>query len=230
MKHLSVTTLFLVVLTIFVLPQAWGDNDRSNCESYIDGLGLQETEFAGLLSLCNLANTDSSKSQFELGIWFTKSNDGMPPKYAEAAYWFEQSADKVSKAAFNLGVLYDKGLGVPADDAEASFWFKKAAEEGLPDAQYNLGIRYSFGEGLPKNDLEAVEWFEKAAEQGLANAKFNLGIKYYQGAGVAKNNIVAYKWLNQAAAQGVYNAELARDLVALKLTDEEISRAQELSK
>jgi Sel1 repeat len=36
-----------------------------------------------------------------------------------------------AQAQYNLGVLYDNGLGVPQDDAEAMKWYRKAAEPKL---------------------------------------------------------------------------------------------------
>jgi len=32
-------------------------------------------------------------------------------------------------AQFNLGIMYDKGIGVPENDAEAVKWFRKAASD-----------------------------------------------------------------------------------------------------
>ena len=46
-----------------------------------------------------------------------------------AAYWFLRAAEQGSPAAMhNLGVMFEKGLGVPADAAEAKKWFAKAEE------------------------------------------------------------------------------------------------------
>ena len=49
--------------------------------------------------------------------------------------WFRTAAEHEqsilgSDDAFNLGVIYDIGVGVPEDDAEAARWFRKAAERG----------------------------------------------------------------------------------------------------
>ena len=35
-----------------------------------------------------------------------------------------------SYAQFNLGLMYDYGLGVIEDDTQAVYWFRKAAEQG----------------------------------------------------------------------------------------------------
>ena len=41
-------------------------------------------------------------------------------------------------AQFNLGIMYDVGLGVRHDYAEALQWYRKAAEQGHAKAQFNL--------------------------------------------------------------------------------------------
>ena len=35
-----------------------------------------------------------------------------------------------SYAQYNLGLMYDYGLGVIEDDTQAVYWFRKAAEQG----------------------------------------------------------------------------------------------------
>ena len=34
-------------------------------------------------------------------------------------------------AQYNLGVMYDKGVGVPENNTEAVKWYRKAADQGL---------------------------------------------------------------------------------------------------
>ena len=41
-------------------------------------------------------------------------------------------------AQYNLGLMYDQGLGVPQDYKEAVKWYRLAAEQGYADAQTNL--------------------------------------------------------------------------------------------
>lgn len=50
---------------------------------------------------------------------------------------------------YNLGVLYDGGLGVPADKLRARLWYRKAAEQGFAQAQNNLGPMFYLGDDIP---------------------------------------------------------------------------------
>ena len=73
-----------------------------------------------------------------------------------------------SYAQYNLGLMYDYGLGVIEDYTLAVYWYRQAAEQGHAKAQYNLGVMYESGRGIAKDDTQAVYWFRKAAEQGEA--------------------------------------------------------------
>ena len=59
-------------------------------------------------------------------------------------------------AAYNLGVLYDQGLGVAADAAQALAWYRKAADAGHAGAQYTLGQMYYEGIGVEANDAHGA--------------------------------------------------------------------------
>ncbi len=71
-------------------------------------------------------------------------------------------------AQYNLGVMYEAGLGVPQDYAEAVKWYRKAGEQGVVKAQYNLGEMYSKGLGVPQDYAWTVKWYREPAETGDA--------------------------------------------------------------
>ena len=70
-------------------------------------------------------------------------------------------------AQFELGVMYDNGLGVPENDAEAVKWFRLAADQGDAKAQLNLGVMYYNGEGVPESYTKAYALTSLAAGQGV---------------------------------------------------------------
>ena len=53
---------------------------------------------------------------------------------------------------------------------------------------------------------------------------------YAQGQGVPKDDLQAYAWFSLAAAQGNATAKKGKAIVAGTMTDEQIARAQELSR
>jgi TPR repeat protein len=126
--------------------------------------------------------------------------------------------------------MYANGEGVPEDDATAVMWYTKSAEQGNASAQFNLGLMYDNGDGVPEDDATAVMWYTKAAEQGYADAQLNLGTRYATGEGVPEDDVSAYMWLNLAAALGNENAKNNKEIVAERMTREDISKAQALSR
>ncbi len=86
------------------------------------------------------------------------------------------------------------------------------------------------GDGVPEDDAEAVRLFRLAAEQGFAVAQFNLGVMYANGEGVPEDDVLAYMWFNVAAAQGYEGAQGNKDLLAERMTREQIAEAQRLSR
>ncbi len=102
-----------------------------------------------------------------------------------------------AEAQYNLGFMYNHGLGVSRDEAEAATWYRKAAERGHAAAQSKLAIMYDDGEGIARDYAEAVKWYRKAAEHGDVYAQSLLGVTYEDGCGVAQD-------LNRAEIAGGY--------------------------
>ena len=78
---------------------------------------------------------------------------------------------------------------------------------------------------------EAVKWYRLAAEQGHASAQSNLGFMYGTGQGVLQDYARAHMWYNLAsAAGGSEHGTKNRDIVAEKMTPQQIEKAQEMAK
>lgn len=76
-----------------------------------------------------------------------------------------------AKAQFNLGMMYDEGLGVAENDVTAARWFRQSANQGNAHAQAFLGTMYARGKGVERNPAEAYAWLTLAAEQGIDPVK-----------------------------------------------------------
>ena len=86
-------------------------------------------------------------------------------------------------AQYNLGVVYDRGLGVVRNMVLARQWYEKAAMQGYAMVQYNLGVTYYLIQDGKPDYVTAKALFDKAAAQGVPQAQNYLGIMYYLGAG-----------------------------------------------
>jgi TPR repeat protein len=147
------------------------------------------------------------------------------------------AAEGDAHAQTTLGLLYYHGNGVPQDPDEAVKWFRRAADQDDATAQFHLGVMFSKGEGVPQDNAEAADWFRRAANLGDAPAQYNLGLFYTKGVAGEPNNVSAHMWFNLAAAHfpasdidGRGAAVRNRDLVAKKMTPEEIVEAQKLAR
>jgi hypothetical protein len=108
------------------------------------------------------------------------------------------------------------------------------AEAGDATAQYFLGAIYSNGLGVPEDDAEAVRWYRLAAGQGIATAQFNLGLLYDTGQGVPQDYVQAHMWFNILASRNASSMRRIgvekRDILAAKMTAEQIAEAQRLAR
>jgi uncharacterized protein len=177
------------------------------------------------------------------------SRTGTPTQGVDAAYAAYQNGDYATalrlsrplaekgdaRAQSLLGLIYYNGRGVRQDEREAVKWFKRAAEQGDAASQLQLGIMYSEGRGVPQDYSEAAKWYQLAADKNTPEAEYNLGILYAYGQGVPQDNVLAHMWFNRAAA--LFTASVPRnraasnrDIVARRMSPDEIARAQELAR
>jgi uncharacterized protein len=158
--------------------------------------------------------------------------------YACALRLAEPLAEKGDARAQSLvGLIHYVGRGAMRDDAKAVTWLHLAADQGDADAQFRLGLMYSEGQGVPQDHAEAANWYRLAADQRHPRAQYNLGLLYAAGEGVEQDNVRAHMWFNLAVAQFPASdaryrtaAVNSRDLMANKLTREQIAEAQKLAR
>ena len=129
-----------------------------------------------------------------------------------------------------LADAYSNGQGVAQSYAEAVKWYRLAAQQGDASAQYNLGVMYDNGRGVAQSYAEAVKWYRLAAQQGHALAQSNLGAMYDNGQGVVQDYVKAHSWFNLGAVNGNTNAVKNRDIVARRMTPQQIADAQKLAR
>jgi hypothetical protein len=108
----------------------------------------------------------------------------------------------LAQAQYNLGVLYNDGLGTPPNPLEAMRLFQLAAAQGNANAQNAIGVIYRDGAGAPVNPSLAAQWFRKAVAQGHAGAEYNLALLLDLGEGVAVDKAEAVRLYRLSAEQG----------------------------
>lgn len=100
-----------------------------------------------------------------------------------------------------------------------------AAEAGDMQAQFEMGEFYYRGEHSPQDLPKALSWYEQASVQGHPDAQYRLGLMNQHGEGMPRNLPQAYIILKMAAVNGQDAAMDASDLLAEKMSDEELAAA-----
>ncbi len=118
-----------------------------------------------------------------------------PRDNAKELKWNQLAAQQGQAfAQYNLGTMYQQGLGVPVNYTKAVKWLRLAADHGFALAQAKLGGMYELGQGVPQDYAKALKWNRLAAQQGNSIAQVNLGFAYGEGQGAPQNYVAAYKW------------------------------------
>jgi hypothetical protein len=120
---------------------------------------------------------------------------GLPKDQQAGAGWLLRAAQRGSaQAAFNVGVMYERGFIFERDSTRAVEWYRKAAEADLPMAKHNLALLLRDGKGAPRNGKEALDLLRSASRQGMAASMVALGDIYERGDATAKDPAMALAW------------------------------------
>ena len=94
-------------------------------------------------------------------------------RYASARrIWEALDARNYGDATFNLGILYEDGLGVEKNPARAIDYYRRGAELGSQKSMFRAGLLYWLGSpGIPQNRVEGRRYLEMAAAAGDTDAR-----------------------------------------------------------
>ncbi len=163
--------------------------------------------------LAQKGNRDAQKMLGDMYYWGW--GDQVTQDYGTAVLWYKRAGIKgQNEARYDLGVMFEQGVGVAVDYSRAAKWYMDAAKGGHAMAQFNVANMYAKGAGTHKNDTQAAKWYLRAAEQGLPEAQYNIGNRYAKGLGVEQNAIEAYKWYLLAEKAG--DADAQRNIIIIE--------------
>lgn len=87
------------------------------------------------------------------------------------------AAEGQGPAMYDLGVLYERGLGTTRSFTLAVQWYQKAADAGVAGAYQQLGLAYERGQGVAVDQKKADDYFQKAASLDLPEASYRLALR-----------------------------------------------------
>lgn len=170
---------------------------------------------------------------FKLGASY--EFDDVPEIYIAIEYYEQAYEWGNSKAAYNLGRIYEEGCtvieyGTPTTEYEvikrdlkkASHWYLKSAEMGYADGMHKCAEWYKHGNGFLKNYEKAFDWILKAACHDQVYCA-NLSEYFQYGIGVDENIYEAYVW---AVIAGKHFRAKALSVLENTLPKKEVLRAQ----
>jgi TPR repeat protein len=147
-------------------------------------------------------------------------------RYDEAATALMPMAEAgVPVAQYLLGVMYLNLMVEPPQDGAALLLLRDAAQAGYLSAQTELARMYRNGDGVEQDFVKMMGWYQRAAEQGDVGAQLFVADCYGYGYGVEVDLVEAYKWYEIAIQYWGSLAVRARDVLAEKMTDDEIAEA-----
>ena len=143
---------------------------------YSHGLGVKQCKATAVLLLNVAGKQGHSLALFKLAEHFFEvaENFSYLKKGFDACH---RSAELgLVEAQFNLGVMFEDGLGTKQNFKKAATWYHRAATSGDERAMNNLGSLYWHGKGVSKDKLKAETLFALAVEENSNLAQVNLGL------------------------------------------------------
>ncbi|MBV8394518.1 MAG: sel1 repeat family protein [Alphaproteobacteria bacterium] len=184
------------------------------------------------------ANRDDLPAMEEMARRLVSGN-GIAKDTEAGAGWTLRAAERGSaQAAFNAGVMYERGFVVERDDAKAAQWYRRSADLGFAEARHNLALMLRTGKGVPRDGAQAIQLLRTAARQGMTASMFTLGDIYETGDAAPKDIAAAAAWFSITAAVESQNNKDGETTLAVRagqraealqrlLTPEELAKARE---
>ncbi len=136
--------------------------------------------------------------------------DTVDENYTQALTAYQRAVDQGNMiAAYNLGLIYERGEGCAVDLEKAQALYIQAAGKGYTQAMVQLAGIYLVAEGKLNDVDEAVNWYKKAAEKGSRDAMYQLGLMSETGVGVRLDYTGAVHYYEQSSDRGDVKATLA---------------------
>jgi TPR repeat protein len=151
---------------------------------------------------------------YDIGMRYLYGND-----YKHAMSYFKKAAaNGDTEATYQIGSMYEMGLGQKQNYKKALECYQSAADDqkgANADAMDRIGWLYANGIGVQQDYAQALQWYQKAADgdNGNIDAMVNIGDLYSNGHGVTQDYTKALQWYEKAAgkesARAKYNIGMA---------------------
>jgi uncharacterized protein len=98
---------------------------------YLAGTGMALDYAQARYWLQKAADQSNAQAEMDLGVMYIRGDEGVKRNCEEALHLFLKSAEQGdAPAAFNVGMIYSKAIGVPKDEVKGYMWHLVAAHFG----------------------------------------------------------------------------------------------------
>ncbi len=187
---------------------------------------MERKDFATAIPLLRqLAEENNGDAQaFLAGLYLV--GIGLQQDVQLARQWFERAVrNGNATAAYNLGMMRERGEDGPADLTAAALWYEKGAQGDFPLAMLKLGEAYRSGRGVDPDPAKASHWLRAAADAGLPDAQNLMGVMIAEGEAEG-SPVEAYAWFKLAADNGQPEAEGNMEVLRPQLSTAEVADAE----
>jgi TPR repeat protein len=169
---------------------------------YRDGIGVDKSNLKAKVWFNQGASAGHNPSKNNLALLHNSSFDF----HAGFSILSELASENYAPAIYNLGYMYEKGMGVEMDLRRATDLYHLGASHGYPQAQHALAQCYRSGKGVQADMGKFENWLTSAAEKNLAAAQSDLGLHLEYNATCKEDLEEAMSWYKKAGDAGEVNA------------------------
>lgn len=198
MQFFGIARSFVLIFSLFAL---------SSCGTAITAdleTGLEASKKGNIVvaeqNLVPLADYGLPEAQFELAQIYVRLQNPTAEQLSKARDLFSKvTGEREARAAFELGRMYEKGLGGVQSNDRALEYYQKSAELGYARAYFQIASLFE-----KEKDYDRAELFyKKAFHDKYYDAAERIGRLYEKGKGRQKDLAVALFWYTQAHEHGV---------------------------
>jgi PDZ domain/Sel1 repeat len=144
----------VMAVKILATAAVYGDSDAKRFMgfAYGNGSGVPQDAIRARDWFESSARDGNAKGQANFGEYESLLS---PPDYTNAFLWVKRSAEQgYAPAQYDLGTMYDSGVGVTVDRVEAYKWLKIGADGGSKDAARERDLLAIFIDPSQKQEAE----------------------------------------------------------------------------
>jgi TPR repeat protein len=189
-------------LYVFLATQGLTEAQYCMALSYYNAIGVEVDKDKAFMWCQEAASAGFAQAQNLLGNLYIEGSKKRKPDYDRGLLcYMNAAAQKESTSIYNIGTLFERGLGVERSLDTALEWYSRAAAFGSANASNVLGIFHEQGL-MPQSDLVlAAHHYKKAVKMGHVHSIYNLARLFHEGSGIARNSEQAIIHFEMSAKQ-----------------------------